>query len=172
MIVMAQKTMEITPKTSWRVGSTALCCTLKTVCRAYSGLVPMSPNTTPSAAKDRPRPRPCPLAGGSGRSGADCGATVGTSASVDIRGPSGERPGHRANWSRGIVDGLTVQGELTPVTHSRECPRRFVADDDLDTVVSAALARFPLAVRWSATAEDMADLSFAGQQDTFLNVQG
>ena len=58
------------------------------------------------------------------------------------------------------------------MTHSRECPRRFVAANDLDTVVSAALARFPLAVRWSATAEDMADLSFAGQQDTFLNVQG
>lgn len=34
------------------------------------------------------------------------------------------------------------------------------------------LVRFPLAVRSSATAEDTADLSFAGQQDTFLNVQG
>ncbi len=30
----------------------------------------------------------------------------------------------------------------------------------------------PVAVRSSATAEDLADLSFAGQQDTFLNVQG
>ena len=30
----------------------------------------------------------------------------------------------------------------------------------------------PVAVRSSATAEDLADASFAGQQDTFLNVEG
>ena len=30
----------------------------------------------------------------------------------------------------------------------------------------------PVAVRSSATAEDLPDMSFAGQQDTFLNVQG
>ena len=36
----------------------------------------------------------------------------------------------------------------------------------------AALGRPPVAVRSSATAEDLPDLSFAGQQDTFLNVIG
>jgi len=34
------------------------------------------------------------------------------------------------------------------------------------------LGEFPVAVRSSATAEDMADASFAGQQDTYLNVIG
>jgi phosphoenolpyruvate synthase/pyruvate phosphate dikinase len=35
-----------------------------------------------------------------------------------------------------------------------------------------ALGRPPVAVRSSATAEDLPDLSFAGQQDTYLNVIG
>ena len=30
----------------------------------------------------------------------------------------------------------------------------------------------PVAVRSSATAEDLPDLSFAGQQDTYLNIRG
>ena len=36
----------------------------------------------------------------------------------------------------------------------------------------AALGRPPVAVRSSATAEDLPEMSFAGQHDTFLNVQG
>lgn len=38
--------------------------------------------------------------------------------------------------------------------------------------VANAWAHVPLAVRSSATAEDLTDASFAGQQDTFLNVLG
>ncbi len=34
------------------------------------------------------------------------------------------------------------------------------------------IINFPVAVRSSATAEDLPDMSFAGQQDTFLNVMG
>ena len=36
----------------------------------------------------------------------------------------------------------------------------------------AALGRPPVAVRSSATAEDLPEMSFAGQHDTFLNIQG
>src|SRR3954447_16498948 len=46
---MDQNTIEITPYTSTDVGRTSLCLMLNTVCSAYSGLVPMSPNTTPRA---------------------------------------------------------------------------------------------------------------------------
>ena len=51
MIVIDQKTSEMTPKTSPSVGSTLLWSIEKTVCSAYSGLVPMSPKTTPSAPR-------------------------------------------------------------------------------------------------------------------------
>jgi len=47
--------------------------------------------------------------------------------------------------------------------------------DELALAVADAGARWgdePLAVRSSATAEDLPDASFAGQQDTFLNVRG
>src|SRR5713226_2984904 len=46
---------------------------------------------------------------------------------------------------------------------------------DLAAAIRAAYAEFgsaPFAVRSSATAEDLPDLSFAGQQDTYLNVIG
>lgn len=45
----------------------------------------------------------------------------------------------------------------------------------IDSVIRAAYAEFdgkPVAVRSSATAEDLPDLSFAGQQDTYLNIIG
>ena len=47
--VTDQKTSEITPKTSASVALTAWWSAEKTVCNAYSGEVPMSPKTTPSA---------------------------------------------------------------------------------------------------------------------------
>ena len=49
--------------------------------------------------------------------------------------------------------------------------------DELKDEIGAAYARFgrgepPVAVRSSANAEDLPDLSFAGQHDTYLNVRG
>jgi pyruvate,water dikinase len=47
--------------------------------------------------------------------------------------------------------------------------------EEIESAVRAAYAEFedkPVAVRSSATAEDLPDLSFAGQQDTYLNVVG
>jgi len=53
--------------------------------------------------------------------------------------------------------------------------RRSMPDDVRDAVVRAWQAAGPdrsYAVRSSATAEDLPDASFAGQQDTFLNISG
>src|SRR5436190_4906149 len=47
--------------------------------------------------------------------------------------------------------------------------------EETGSAIRAAYADFenkPVAVRSSATAEDLPDLSFAGQQDTYLNVVG
>ncbi|MBL7200939.1 MAG: phosphoenolpyruvate synthase [Anaerolineae bacterium] len=52
---------------------------------------------------------------------------------------------------------------------SRPLPANLV---DAVTDAYAALGRPPVAVRSSATAEDLPGLSFAGQQDTYLNVMG
>jgi hypothetical protein len=49
IIVIDQNTSEITPKTSPRMARTAWWSAVEMVCMAYSGLVPISPNTTPSA---------------------------------------------------------------------------------------------------------------------------
>ncbi len=52
--------------------------------------------------------------------------------------------------------------------------RKLVPTDLVDAIQSAYadLGRPAVAVRSSATAEDLPDMSFAGQQDTFLNVVG
>ncbi|WP_419997378.1 PEP/pyruvate-binding domain-containing protein [Streptomyces boninensis] len=44
--------------------------------------------------------------------------------------------------------------------------------DDIVAAVADTAAQGPVAVRSSATAEDLPDASFAGQQDTYLNVVG
>jgi pyruvate,water dikinase len=44
--------------------------------------------------------------------------------------------------------------------------------EDIADAIRAALPPGPVAVRSSATAEDLPDLSFAGQHDTFLDVSG
>jgi pyruvate,water dikinase len=60
--------------------------------------------------------------------------------------------------------------------------RRWIVDAPLPAALETAVAaeyralmqdgEFPVAVRSSATAEDLPDASFAGQQETFLNVTG
>src|SRR5688572_6381454 len=50
-----------------------------------------------------------------------------------------------------------------------------VIPTEVETAIRTAYAEFndaPVAVRSSATAEDLPDLSFAGQQDTYLNIIG
>ncbi|HLU77520.1 MAG TPA: phosphoenolpyruvate synthase [Burkholderiales bacterium] len=51
-------------------------------------------------------------------------------------------------------------------------PARLEADITAAYQALMAEGEFPVAVRSSATAEDLPDASFAGQQETFLNVQG
>jgi pyruvate,water dikinase len=57
--------------------------------------------------------------------------------------------------------------------------RDLIANAELPQVIASAVAdayhamgQGPVAVRSSATAEDLAEASFAGQQDTYLNVRG
>jgi len=50
-----------------------------------------------------------------------------------------------------------------------------VMPPEIESAIQGAYAEFnnmPVAVRSSATAEDLPDLSFAGQQDTYLNIIG
>lgn len=57
--------------------------------------------------------------------------------------------------------------------------RDLIANTEMPHMIASAVAdayreigQGPVAVRSSATAEDLAEASFAGQQDTYLNVQG
>ena len=59
--------------------------------------------------------------------------------------------------------------QIQPLFHDAELPA------DIAAALLEAYTEMgagPVAVRSSATAEDLPDASFAGQQDTFLNVQG
>src|SRR5450631_3243466 len=58
-IAIDQITIEMTPKTSAGVGLTLLWSMLKTICSAYSGLVPISPKTTPRAPSASAKPVSC-----------------------------------------------------------------------------------------------------------------
>ncbi|MBB5953559.1 pyruvate,water dikinase [Saccharothrix tamanrassetensis] len=94
--------------------------------------------------------------------------------------------GKGASLARLVRAGLPVPGGFHVTTHAyrvfahgldtgdptaagfaaKEMPRE-IAD-----AILVALPDAPLAVRSSATAEDLPDLSFAGQHDTFLDVRG
>src|SRR4051795_1393134 len=70
-----------------------------------------------------------------------------------------------------VADGL----DTTDPARARDHLRAVAVPDDLAAAVTAAYRRLgsvPVAVRSSATAEDLPTASFAGQQDTYLNVIG
>jgi len=83
-----------------------------------------------------------------------------------------------AGTIRSALAGLAPQDPTALETASRAIRQRFAAGDLPPGLAAAlreayaALGSPPVAVRSSATAEDLPDLSFAGQQDTYLNVAG
>ena len=85
---------------------------------------------------------------------------------------------HLAEWLGATVGAAHVDDPTALEATSQTIRARFAAGvlpaGLSDAVVAAydALGRPPVAVRSSATAEDLPDMSFAGQQDTFLNVVG
>ncbi len=85
---------------------------------------------------------------------------------------------HLAEWLGATVGAAHVDDPAALEATSQAIRARFAAGvlpaELADAVVAAydALGRPPVAVRSSATAEDLPDMSFAGQQDTFLNVVG
>src|SRR5215213_1004935 len=58
------------------------------------------------------------------------------------------------------------------LTHLTDAVAAAPVPDAVRAAITAAYDGGPVAVRSSATAEDLAHASFAGQQDTFLNVVG
>ncbi len=87
---------------------------------------------------------------------------------------------HTHHLDNVIQAALAPAATLEPaaLTAASEAIRRAFAACPLPAELAQALEQLwqttgrPLAVRSSATAEDLPDLSFAGQQDTFLNVIG
>ncbi|MFD1214251.1 PEP/pyruvate-binding domain-containing protein, partial [Arthrobacter sp. GCM10027362] len=74
------------------------------------------------------------------------------------------------------VDAADVHGLAEAAGQVREAILAAAIPDQVARTVRAAYAELgpdaPVAVRSSATAEDLPEASFAGQQDTFLNVSG
>jgi rifampicin phosphotransferase len=81
----------------------------------------------------------------------------------------------------GILSALQTASSDDPASleaASQEINALFAAGEMPDSIKTAivdayaALEEAPVAVRSSATAEDLPDASFAGQQETYLNIQG
>ena len=76
----------------------------------------------------------------------------------------------RPEWKNGVVSFEQASADIQALFAAREVA------GDIASAVRAAYAALPdapaVAVRSSATAEDLPDLSFAGQQETYLNVTG
>ena len=87
---------------------------------------------------------------------------------------------HNANAAIAQLDSLDSPEELNAIRAAGEVLRAALREIPIPTEVSDAIvaawefegADHPYAVRSSATAEDLPDASFAGQQDTYLNVIG
>lgn len=88
---------------------------------------------------------------------------------------------HTNRWLPEIVSGVTelsAENAVALEKASAQIRAAFSAGkipEDTEAAIRAAYADLgnkPVAVRSSATAEDLPDLSFAGQQDTYLNVIG
>jgi phosphoenolpyruvate synthase/pyruvate phosphate dikinase len=78
--------------------------------------------------------------------------------------------GKGASLARLAGAGLPVPPGFHITTHAY---RAFASrPDEVIEAIRDAYSGGPVAVRSSATAEDLPDLSFAGQHDTFLNVTG
>ncbi len=83
--------------------------------------------------------------------------------------------GKATNLSRLIGAGFPVPGGFVVTTRAFHAARDPQHIDDIRSEVATAyeeLGSCLVAVRSSATAEDLADASMAGQYDTFLNIQG
>jgi len=86
-----------------------------------------------------------------------------------------------ADRIRGVLDGLDVDN-IDALTDAGKSIRDWIIDTPLPDRLTKELSRswkemsgrkdIAVAVRSSATAEDLPDASFAGQQETFLNVRG
>ncbi len=89
--------------------------------------------------------------------------------------------GNLANRINSVLDGLDVD-DIAALTTAGSTIRGWILDTPLPTAlqrdIEAAWAEMSggkditVAVRSSATAEDLPDASFAGQQETFLNIRG
>src|SRR5579875_1183971 len=139
MVTTDQKISEITPKTF--PGETRTGCGsdgLKTVCTVYSGLVPMSPNTTPRAPSSSapravlrlislsamPYPATPTLASGTAQPAAGCqlrpraGADAALAARHASRRPADLQPWAVALSATGVGPGAGVPARMIT------CPRR------------------------------------------------
>ncbi len=91
------------------------------------------------------------------------------------------RGGGLVDRINGVLDGLDVNN-IEALTDAGKSIRDWIVDTPLPERLTADLSsslnemsggkNIAVAVRSSATAEDLPDASFAGQQETFLNVRG
>ncbi|MEM7432584.1 MAG: phosphoenolpyruvate synthase [Pseudomonadota bacterium] len=82
-----------------------------------------------------------------------------------------------AEWLEGLdvddIDALTSTGaKIREAIMQAPLPERLMTDLDAAFAEMSDGREIAVAVRSSATAEDLPDASFAGQQETFLNVRG
>jgi len=129
-----------------------------------------------------------------GGKNASLGEMISQLSSAGVRVPEGFATA--AGYFRRFLDAARISGEISGalggidghdtdrLVSAADGIRRRIVESDLDPafvgqvrdaylgMCDAAGAEVAVAVRSSATAEDLPDASFAGQQDTYLNVRG